>query len=128
MMLFSGHGNEQTGWRPGLIFQNNKGNCFSPNVIALPITSSIKKKNIPTHVFLPSSKTGLLKDSLVLCENPERMSKNRIGKFITRLPDEYMSMVAKASLISSGAISFLDQEELLSAWKTSTHLNFGLQQ
>lgn len=43
LMKFSGSGSEQVGWRPGLVFQNNVGNSFSPNIIALPLTSSIKK-------------------------------------------------------------------------------------
>ena len=55
MMRFSGSGNEQTGWRPGLVFQNNTGNYFSPNIIALPFTSSIKKSEQPTHVLVPTT-------------------------------------------------------------------------
>ena len=53
-MYFSGDGNEQQGWRPGLVFQNNVGNKYSPNIIALPLTSSLKKLNQPTHVLLPA--------------------------------------------------------------------------
>lgn len=49
LMKFSGSGSEQVGWRPGLVFQNNVGNSHSPNVIALPLTSSIKKTSQPTH-------------------------------------------------------------------------------
>ena len=52
LMKFSGSGSEQVGWRPGLVFQNNVGNSHSPNVIALPLTSSIKKTSQPTHVFV----------------------------------------------------------------------------
>lgn len=43
LMRFAGDASEQTGWRPGLVFQNNIGNVHSPNIIALPLTSSIKK-------------------------------------------------------------------------------------
>lgn len=89
LMKFEGSGNEQSGWRPGVVFQNNVGNAHSPNVIALPLTSSIKKTNQPTHVVVLAADTGLRRDSMVLCENPEKMSKARIGKFLTRLPDEY---------------------------------------
>lgn len=45
LMRFGGCGNEQKGWRPGLVFQNNLGNQYSPNIIALPLTSAIKKSN-----------------------------------------------------------------------------------
>lgn len=100
LMRFTGSGNEQTGWRPGLVFQNNTGNIYSPNIIALPFTSSIKKSEQPTHVLVPSSGTGLRKDSMVLCENPERMSKDRLGAYITTLPDEYMEKIAIANLFA----------------------------
>lgn len=100
MMNFSGTGNEQKGWRPGLVFQNNTGNAYSPNIIALPLTGSIKKTDQPTHVFVKADGTGLLKDSMVLCENPERMSKRRIGKYITTLSDDVMSEVAIGNLLA----------------------------
>lgn len=124
LMHFGGSGNEQRGWRPGLVFQNNLGNQHSPNIIALPLTSSIKKSKLPTHVFVPSNDaTGLAKDSIVLCENPERMSKERLGNYLTTLPSEYMSKVAVANLLASSAISFVDPDILLSVWQKALALN-----
>ena len=123
LMHFCGNGNEQRGYRPGLVFQNNLGNIHSPNIIALPLTSSIKKANQPTHVFVPASETGLSRDSMVLCENPERMSKDRMGSYLTTLPKEYMSKVAVANLLASSAISYIDPDVLLSAWQKAVKLN-----
>lgn len=122
-MHFGGSGNEQRGWRPGLVFQNNLGNRHSPNIIALPLTSSIKKSNQPTHVYISASETGLVKDSMVLCENPERMSKDRLGNYLTTLSDKYMSKVAVANLLASSAISYIDPELLLSVWQKALALN-----
>ena len=123
LMNFSGQGNEQKGWRPGLVFQNNTGNQYSPNIIALPLTSALKKSEQVTHVIIPSEGTGLLKDSMVLCENPERMSKDRIGAYLTTLSDEFMEQIAVSYLLATAAISFIDSETLLSAWKKSIELN-----
>lgn len=123
VMNFCGMGNEQRGWRPGLVFQNNIGNRFSPNVIALPMTSVIKKLNQPTHVFLPARETGLRCDSIVLCENPQRMSKQNIGQYLTTIPDNYMKKIAAASVISTSAISFLDPDMLLSVWQLAVDYN-----
>lgn len=61
MMKFGGSANEQCGWRPGLVFQNNVGNAYSPNIIALPLTSVLKKANQPTHVLVKAYDTGLKK-------------------------------------------------------------------
>lgn len=122
-MKFSGSGNEQNGRRPGLVFQNNMGNAHSPNIIALPLTSSIKKTGQPTHVIVRAADSGLRKDSMVLCENPERMSKERVGRYITTLSDEYMKQIAEANLLATGAIAYLDVEALLLIWKRAMALN-----
>lgn len=123
LMKFEGTGHEQNGWRPGIIFQNNKGNEHSPNVIALPLTTEIKKKSQPTHVVVSADDSGLKYDSMVLCENPEKMSKERIGKYITKLSDKYMKLVAQASLVATSAISFLDEETLMNAWRLAKKMN-----
>lgn len=122
-MYFDGTGNEQSGWRPGIVFQNNLGNQNSPNIIALPLTSSLKKLHMPTHVLLESSNTGLKVDSMVICENPERMSKEKVGRYITTLSREYMEQIAIASILATSVISFLDEETLLKTWKKTQKLN-----
>lgn len=123
LMHFSGSGSEQSGWRPGLVFQNNVGNEHSPNIIALPLTTAIKKQGQPTHVLIPSIGTGLKSDSMVLCENPERMSKSRLGQYITTLSEEYMAKIAAANLLSSSAIAYIDPDVLLSLWQQAISLN-----
>lgn len=117
MMKFEGTGSEQNKWRPGVVFQNSMGNAHSPNVIALPLTSSLKKLSQPTHVLVMAKNSGLKFDSVVLCENPVTMSKSKIGKYLTTLPEEYMKQIAVANLIATAAISFLSIEDLCGAWK-----------
>lgn len=122
-MYFGGTGSEQSGWRPGVVFQNNIGNANSPNIIALPLTSSIKKLYMPTHVLVKSAETGLRRDSIVICENPEKMSKEKVGKYITTLPQKYMREIAIASLIATSAISFLDKDSLVLVWEKAVRMN-----
>ena len=123
LMQFDGVGSEQCGLRPGLVFQNNVGNHYSPNIIALPLTTSLKKVDQPTHVFVPRDGTGLKKDSMVLCENPQRMSKEKIGRYLTTLPPHYMEKIAEANLLASSAISFIDPEKLLDIQRKAIQLN-----
>lgn len=122
LVYFDGSGNEQKGFRPGLIFQNNVGNEHSPNLIVLPLTSALKKTNQPTHVFIPKE-VGLRKDSMVLCENPKCMSKCKLGEYITTLPEEYMAQVAVGNILSSSAIAFIDPDLLMSVWQKALALN-----
>lgn len=122
LVHFDGSGNEQKGFRPGLVFQNNVGNEHSPNLIVLPLTSALKKTNQPTHVFIPKE-VGLRKDSMVLCENPKCMSKDKLGEYITTLPEEYMAQVAVGNILSSSAIAFIDPDLLMSVWQKALALN-----
>ena len=122
-MRFNGEGNVQSGLRPGLVFQNNVGNRFSPNIIALPLTSALKKINMPTHVLLPSDSTGLYRDSVVLCENPTCLPKENVGDYITTLPASFMKEIAIASLLATSAISFVPKETLSALWDSAATLN-----
>lgn len=123
MLRFDGIGSEQVGWRPALVFQNNVGNTHSPNVIVLPLTSKLKKTNQPTHVVIPAEGTGLARDSMVLCENPESVSKDRLGKYLTTLPDEYMAKIAEAHILATSAISYINPKVILALWERAAKLN-----
>lgn len=123
LMKFGGQGNEQKGWRPGIVFQNNLGNKFSPNIIALPLTTALKKADLPTHVLIPAEGTGLVRDSMVLCENPERMSKERLGAYLTSIPKAYLAKIAIANLLATSAIAYVEPDSLLAAWQQSLKFN-----
>lgn len=123
IMEFNGTNNLQSGIRPGVVFQNNLGNIHSPNIIALPLTSVMKKIKQPTHVLLRANEVGLKLDSIVLCENPVGLSKQSLGQFITRLSDKHMREIAVAHLLSSSAISYLDLDSLVSVWEKANSLN-----
>lgn len=123
LIKFDGTGSEQSGWRPGVVFQNNVGNIHSPNIIALPMTSVIKKVNLPTHVLIRAADSGIRHDSIVMCENPQRVSKEKISRYITTLSEQYMAEIAVANLIATSAISFLNREELFAAWSRAISLN-----
>lgn len=70
---------EQGGIRPVIIIQNDVGNKFSPTVIVLPITSEIKKINLPTHCILHKSDiNGLEVDSMVMAEQIRVIDKSRL--------------------------------------------------
>lgn len=70
---------EQGGIRPVIIIQNDVGNKYSPTVIVLPITSEIKKENLPTHCVLHKTDiNGLETDSMVLAEQIRVIDKSRL--------------------------------------------------
>lgn len=74
-------------------------------------------------MVLLASETGLKRDSMVLCENPERMSKERLGSYLTTLSAKQLAEVAAANLLASSAIAYIDPDVLLSLWQQAISLN-----
>lgn len=95
-------GSEQGGVRPVLIVQNDVGNKYSPTIIAAAVTSKINKAKLPTHIELPKSSYGLVKDSVILLEQIRTLDKRRLLSRIGALPPATMSRVDRAILISLG--------------------------
>ena len=126
MVRFDGTDSEQRGLRPALVFQNNIGNLYSPNVMVLPMTSVHKKTSQPTHVILPARGTGLARDSMVLCENPCCISKKKLGKYMTSIPEPYMSKVAEASILATSAICYINPDLLANIWQKAAKLNAAI--
>lgn len=60
-------GSIQNGLRPVLIVQCNDGNKSSTTTIVAPITTAIKKRFLPSHIYL-NEDCGLKKPSMVLLE------------------------------------------------------------
>ena len=94
-------GHEQGGIRPVLVIQNDVGNQHSPTIIVAPLTSRIKKTNLPTHVCI-SDREKLEKNSIVLLEQIRTLDKSRLGDFLGKLNDVEMAAVNKAISISLG--------------------------
>ena len=111
-VAFDGIGHEQSGYRPAVIIQNDKGNTYSPNTIVFPVTTSKKGSYMPTHVFLPARETGLSRDSTVLCENPDTVSKDRVGAYITTLPEKYIEQIKVGGLVSTPFLGHLSASQI----------------
>jgi len=93
-------GSEQGGERPVLILQNNKGNHYSPTVIVAPLTTSIVKSPLTTHVEISSS--GLHSTSIVLLEQIRTIDKMRIKRYIGCVTAQDMKQIGQAIAISLG--------------------------
>lgn len=72
-------GSIQGNIRPCVVIQNDMGNKYSPTTIVLPLTSEIKKTNMPVHdVLYKSSFNGLKSNSLILGEQVRVIDKTMI--------------------------------------------------
>ena len=95
-------GSEQGGIRPVLIIQNDIGNRYSPTVIAAAITSKRDKTNLPTHIKVNATGSGLAKDSIVLLEQVRTIDKKRLKEKMGTLDVISMDQVNKALSVSFG--------------------------
>ncbi len=93
-------GHEQSGIRPVVVLQNNKGNAYSPTLLVSPVTSR-KKKYLPTHVRIADN-WGLSRDSMVLLEQIMTLDKSRMRDFICALDERTMERIDKALKVSLG--------------------------
>ncbi len=95
-------GSEQGGIRPVLIVQNDVGNKFSPTVIAAAITSQRFKTNLPTHIRVHASGSGLARDSIILLEQVRTLDKKRLKDKMGNLDSADMNRVDRALSVSLG--------------------------
>lgn len=96
-------GSVQSGLRPALIIQNNMGNKYSSTLIVSPITSIVKKKDQPTHVYLDKA-FGLNEESMVMLEQINTVDKQvHIKEYVGSVNDKkVIAEIDKALKISIG--------------------------
>jgi len=88
-------GSEQDGERPVVVVQNNLANKHSPTIIVVPITTVLKRMELPTHI--PISKNRFLKkDSMILVEQIRVIDKKRLKAYLGHLKPEQMKLVDNA--------------------------------
>ena len=74
--MTSSSGSVQKKKRPYVLVGNDKGTMTAPIVIAMPLTSVIKKRNLPTHGCIEANdNNGLKRYSMVLGEQPYTLDK-----------------------------------------------------
>ena len=95
-------GSIQYGIRPCVVCGNNLQNRFSEVIMISPITSSQKKKSIPTHLELKAEECNLKTDSTVLFEQIITIQKSQLREKISSLSDDIMQKVNDKLMISLG--------------------------
>ena len=77
--MTSPSGSVQKKKRPYVLVGNDKGTMTAPIVIAMPLTSVIKKRNLPTHGCIEANNNnGLKRYSMVLGEQPYTLDKETV--------------------------------------------------
>jgi mRNA interferase MazF len=85
-------GSEQAGVRPALIFQNDVIAKFTTTVLAIPLTTNLRRAALPSCVTLTKGEQNLPNDSVALCHQLRVLDKTRLIRKI--------GQISKQTLIS----------------------------
>ena len=86
------HGHIQGGTRPVVVVQNDYGNRFAPTLIVVPLTTEIKKTDMPTHYVLRHQR-GLEKPCMTLAEQIQTISKSQIIRYLGHVRAIHMACI-----------------------------------
>jgi mRNA interferase MazF len=90
----------QGGWRPIVIIANDKAGKYSPTLQYIPLTTEIKREDLPIHVVL---KSGNLKEtSMALGEQLNCIDTHRIKSTIGMVSNRDMYLIEMIALKQLG--------------------------
>lgn len=99
----------QAGCRPAVVIQNDIGNKFSPTLLVIPLSSKLKRLNMPTHMVIQhDERNGLSRNSMLLAEQATTISKKKVKK-IGYIDDRELQKRIFRCFVYSAA--FGDQDE-----------------
>lgn len=85
-------GHIQSGTRPVVVIQNDYGNGFAPTLIVVPLTTEVKKADMPTHYILRHQR-GLEKPCMTLAEQIQTISKSQIVRYLGHVRPIHMACI-----------------------------------
>jgi mRNA interferase MazF len=91
--LGSSSGHEQEGKRPVIICQNDLLNKVSQTVIVIPLTTNLKREEIPGVVLIKKGEGGLDSDSVALCYQLRVLDKKRLKRQLGKLSEIVLEKV-----------------------------------
>lgn len=87
------------GKRPCVIVSDDTANIHSSRVIIVPITTSIKRLDLPQNI-----KINLKKKSIALCDQVMAISKNDVQRYVDRVSNYDMKKIYFGILIELGLV------------------------
>jgi len=73
-------GSEQAGIRPVLVFQNDAISRFTTTVLAIPLTTNLRRAALPSCVRVAPGEGGLESESVLLCHQLRVLDKTRLQR------------------------------------------------
>ena len=89
-------GSEQSGIRPVIVIQRNTIGRFTRTALVIPLSSNLRRSNIPGTITIPAGEGGLTQDSVALCYQTVVLDQERFIRKLGNLSQPYLEMIRQA--------------------------------
>lgn len=97
-------GSEQAGIRPVLILQNDIVSRFTTTVLAIPLTTNLRRASQPSCVLIPNGEGELTSDSVVLCHQLRVLDKKRLQRKLGAVTQDTIFSIESRVLFTMGIV------------------------
>ncbi len=98
-------GSEQAGMRPVIICQNELINPFTTTVLAIPLTTNLRRASLPSCLQISKGEGGLASDSVALCHQLRVLDKTRLQRRLGSLTPKTIAAIETCVLFTLGIIT-----------------------
>ena len=95
-------GSEQAGTRPVLIFQDDRFNHLGSTTVAIPLTTSLRRVNLPFCLLVTAGEGGLPSDSVLLCNQLRVVDESRLARRLGQVSEQVMADAEECVLVALG--------------------------
>ncbi len=95
-------GSEQAGRRPVLVFQNDLISRFTRTVICIPLTTNLRRAQLPTCLLLQAGEGGLARDSVLLCHQLRVLDQSRLVTRLGQVSGSILTEIERVVLFTLG--------------------------
>lgn len=97
-------GSEQAGVRPVIVFQTDRLNEFTSTVLAIPLTTNLRRAALPSCLLIRQGEGGLASDSVALCHQMRVLDKARLQRRLGILNQPTLAAVESHMLFTMGVV------------------------
>jgi mRNA interferase MazF len=97
-------GSEQAGSRPVLVLQNDAINAYTSTLVAVPLTTNLRRAELPSCVRLSRGDGGLISDSVALCHQIRVLDRDRFSRKLGLVREKTITEVENRVLFTLGIV------------------------
>jgi mRNA interferase MazF len=89
-------GSEQAGIRPVIVVQRETIDRFTQTVVIVPLTSNLRRLDIPGTFTIPADEGGLTQESVALCYQIAVIDRHRLIRQLGKLSSLHVQQLDEA--------------------------------